>query len=74
MTTKPSDCTHLVAPHLVRTEKFLCGLAAAPIVLSDKWALDSAAAKQVLREFFFFFTRIFDGFNFGPKQRRMIIS
>ena len=50
MTTKPTECTHLLASHLVRTEKFLCALAAAPFILSEEWALESAAAKRLLRE------------------------
>lgn len=49
ITTKPSECTHLIAPHLVRTEKFLCALAVAPYILSENWALESAAAKKILR-------------------------
>jgi len=33
----PLLCTHLAAPNLVRTEKFCCALAKAPIVVSTKW-------------------------------------
>jgi len=50
MTTRPSECTHLLCPHLVRTEKFLCALARAPFILSAKWATASAAAKTLLPE------------------------
>ncbi|KAG6916328.1 hypothetical protein DXG01_007310 [Tephrocybe rancida] len=50
MTIKPSECTHLLAPHLVRTEKFLCALATAPFILTAKWAIESAAAKKLLDE------------------------
>ncbi|KAG6825628.1 hypothetical protein H0H92_003009 [Tricholoma furcatifolium] len=50
ITIKPSECTHLLAPHLVRTEKFLCALANAPFILTSKWATDSAAAKKLLDE------------------------
>ncbi|KAF9813958.1 hypothetical protein IEO21_05394 [Rhodonia placenta] len=49
MTSKPSECTHLVARNLVRTEKFLCAMAVAPFVVNEKWLLASAAAKQILR-------------------------
>lgn len=52
MTTRPSECTHLLCPHLVRTEKFLCALARAPFILSAKWGTASAAAKMLLRSFF----------------------
>ena len=48
-TTKPSECTHLVARSLVRTEKFLCAIARAPYILSEKWLVASYAAKQLLR-------------------------
>lgn len=48
-TLQVSECTHLVAPSLVRTEKLLCALAAGAFILSDKWAVDSAAANKLLR-------------------------
>ncbi|KAF8058683.1 hypothetical protein FPV67DRAFT_1523362 [Lyophyllum atratum] len=50
ITTRPAECTHLLAPHLVRTEKFLCALANAPFILTEKWATESAAAKTLLDE------------------------
>ncbi|KAG6888376.1 hypothetical protein C0995_008814 [Termitomyces sp. Mi166 len=50
ITVKPSECTHLLVPHLVRTEKFLCALASAPFILTEKWAIESAAAKKLLDE------------------------
>ncbi|KAH0588548.1 hypothetical protein H2248_004377 [Termitomyces sp. 'cryptogamus'] len=50
ITVKPSECTHLLAPHLVRTEKFLCALASAPFIMTDRWAIESAAAKKLLDE------------------------
>ncbi|KAG6880099.1 hypothetical protein C0992_006373 [Termitomyces sp. T32_za158] len=50
ITVKPSECTHLLAPHLVRTEKFLCALASGPFILTDKWAIESAAARKLLDE------------------------
>lgn len=55
MTSRPSECTHLLAPQLVRTEKFLCALVVAPFILTEKWATRSAAVKKLLRAFFFFF-------------------
>ncbi|KXN86850.1 BRCT-containing protein 1 [Leucoagaricus sp. SymC.cos] len=48
MTTKPSQCTHLLAPSIVRTEKFLCALANAPVILQASWAMKSAHRKQLL--------------------------
>ena len=33
----PATCTHLAAPHIVRTEKFCCALAKAPIIVSTEW-------------------------------------
>lgn len=48
ITTRPVECTHLLAPNLVRTEKFLCALAGAPFILTGKWATDSAAKKKLL--------------------------
>ncbi|KAJ7497377.1 hypothetical protein FB451DRAFT_1076020 [Mycena latifolia] len=45
-----SECTHLLAPSLVRTEKLLIALASGAFILSDKWATDSAAANKLLPE------------------------
>ncbi|KAG6829223.1 hypothetical protein H0H87_012209 [Tephrocybe sp. NHM501043] len=50
ITIKASECTHLIAPHLVRTEKFICALAGAPFILTEKWITDSVAAKKLLDE------------------------
>lgn len=50
MTTRPSECTHLLAAQLVRTEKFLCALSGSPFILTDKWATASVAAKKLLPE------------------------
>ena len=52
MTTRPGECTHLLARQVVRTEKFLCALASSPYILSEKWALASAETKRLLRMFF----------------------
>jgi Regulator of Ty1 transposition protein 107 BRCT domain len=35
--TEGGFCTHLAAPHILRTEKFLCALAYAPTVVSLDW-------------------------------------
>ncbi|TFY50748.1 hypothetical protein EVJ58_g10905, partial [Rhodofomes roseus] len=50
MTTKPTECTHLVARNLVRTEKFLCAMAHAPHILNEKWLLASFSVKELLPE------------------------
>ncbi|ESK96541.1 brct domain containing protein [Moniliophthora roreri MCA 2997] len=50
MASKPWDCTHLVVKQLVRTEKFLCAVAAGASIVTEKWAIDSAAAKKLLPE------------------------
>ncbi|GBE78793.1 hypothetical protein SCP_0116860 [Sparassis crispa] len=50
MTTKPTECTHLVTNNVVRTEKFLCALPVVQHILSEKWLLASAATKQLLPE------------------------
>ena len=57
MTSRPSECTHLLAPHLVRTEKFLCAMVVAPFILTEKWATRSAAVKKLLRAFLFILPR-----------------
>ena len=49
ITTRASECTHLLARQVVRTEKFLCALANAPFILTDQWAIASASAKKLLR-------------------------
>ncbi|KAJ6587006.1 hypothetical protein DFH09DRAFT_1028033 [Mycena vulgaris] len=49
-TTQISECTHLIAPSLVRTEKLLCALALGAFILSDKWATESVAANKLLPE------------------------
>ncbi|KAH9483371.1 PAX-interacting protein 1 [Psilocybe cubensis] len=51
ITVRASECTHLLAPHVVRTEKFLCAVASrAPWVLQDRWAIESANARKILPE------------------------
>ena len=46
---KPEECTHLIVKTLARTEKFLCAIAVAPTVVTEKWVRDSIAAKKLLR-------------------------
>ncbi|KAK1233156.1 regulator of Ty1 Transposition [Marasmius sp. AFHP31] len=48
--SKPWDCTHLLVKSLVRTEKFLCAVAAGAHIVSEKWATDCASAKKILPE------------------------
>ncbi|KAJ4001562.1 hypothetical protein F5050DRAFT_1723266 [Lentinula boryana] len=52
--TKPSECTHLIATKITRTEKFLCALAVSPWILTDQWIHQSVAAKTLLSEEPFF--------------------
>ncbi|KAJ7736891.1 hypothetical protein B0H16DRAFT_1326401 [Mycena metata] len=49
-TTRATECTHLIVPHLVRTENFLCALTSAPFILRREWAVDSAAAEELFPE------------------------
>ncbi|OSD06683.1 hypothetical protein PYCCODRAFT_1382487 [Trametes coccinea BRFM310] len=48
--TKPTECTHLLVKSVVRTEKFLCAMAVAPYVLSEKWAIASATVRKLMPE------------------------
>ena len=48
-TTKPAECTHLVARGIVRTEKFLCAMAMAPHIVTDKWVEACVNKKKILR-------------------------
>ncbi|KAF9237242.1 hypothetical protein BU15DRAFT_48989, partial [Melanogaster broomeanus] len=50
MTTKPTECTHLVAKGIVRTEKFLCAMSVSPYVLTEKWANATATSGKLLPE------------------------
>ncbi|KAJ7132847.1 hypothetical protein C8R43DRAFT_652591 [Mycena crocata] len=50
VTSRPVECTHLVVKNLVRTEKFLSALSGAPYILSETWAVESAAAHTLLPE------------------------
>ncbi|KIY43340.1 hypothetical protein FISHEDRAFT_78219 [Fistulina hepatica ATCC 64428] len=50
LTNKANECTHLLAPRIMRTEKFLLCMAFAPHVLKPEWAIDSAEAGYFLPE------------------------
>ncbi|KAI9457707.1 hypothetical protein HD554DRAFT_2042292 [Boletus coccyginus] len=50
MTTKPMDCTHLIAKGIVRTEKFLCAMSVSPHILTEEWANASAKCGKLLPE------------------------
>ncbi|KAG1847384.1 hypothetical protein F4604DRAFT_1594505 [Suillus subluteus] len=50
MTTKPNDCTHLIAKGIVRTEKFLCAIASSPFVLTEGWVNSSVRTGKLLLE------------------------
>ena len=45
---RPDECTHLIVKTIVRTEKFLCAMAVAPAVVTERWVRDSIAAKKLL--------------------------
>lgn len=47
-TTKPSECTHLIASGMARTEKFLCALPQAPYVLGKDWLAACVKEKRVV--------------------------
>ncbi|PSS00871.1 hypothetical protein PHLCEN_2v4098 [Hermanssonia centrifuga] len=49
-TQKPSECTHLVARSLVRTEKFLCAMATAPYVVTDAWVETCVSKNRIMPE------------------------
>ncbi|KAG6333418.1 hypothetical protein ID866_5668 [Astraeus odoratus] len=48
MTSKPTDCTHLIAKGIVRTEKFLCAMSVSPYVLKEEWADACVASGKLL--------------------------
>ncbi|KAI4116854.1 MAG: hypothetical protein LQ345_002796 [Seirophora villosa] len=45
VTQDPTHCTHLAAPNLLRTRKFICALAYAPMVISSDY-IDDCLAKE----------------------------
>ena len=44
----PTSCTHLASPHIVRTQKFICALAHAPIILSTDFVDDCIQSNERL--------------------------
>lgn len=48
ITQDPAKCTHLAAPHIVRTQKFICALAYAPVVLSTHFVEQCLAENKKL--------------------------
>ncbi|KAL4080140.1 hypothetical protein V8B97DRAFT_700237 [Scleroderma yunnanense] len=50
MTSKPTDCTHLIAKGIVRTEKFLCAMSVSPYILKEEWANASIKSGKLLPE------------------------
>ena len=48
ITTDATTCTHLAAPHIVRTQKFICALAHAPVVLSTDFVDDCLQKDELL--------------------------
>ncbi|KAL8700972.1 MAG: hypothetical protein Q9201_005164 [Fulgogasparrea decipioides] len=45
VTQDPTHCTHLASPGIVRTKKFVCALARAPVVISTEY-VDNCLAKN----------------------------
>lgn len=46
--TDHASCTHLASPRIVRTEKFICALAHAPIILSTNFIEDCLSSNSFL--------------------------
>ena len=51
LTTRPEECTILVAEHIGRTEKFLCSMASARYIVSKDWAAKCVSERQILRKY-----------------------
>lgn len=63
VTSKPSECTHLLAVGVVRTEKFLTAVANGAHILKKEWATESAKAGKILREHLGFYYTTADRSN-----------
>ncbi|KAL1920481.1 uncharacterized protein VTP21DRAFT_858 [Calcarisporiella thermophila] len=50
MAKVPHECTHLIAHHVARTEKFLCAMSVAHFILSDDWVKDSISHGRLVDE------------------------
>lgn len=46
--TDVATCTHLASPRILRTEKFICALAHAPVVLSTNFVIDCLSKNKRL--------------------------
>ncbi|KAL8729895.1 MAG: hypothetical protein Q9166_004452 [cf. Caloplaca sp. 2 TL-2023] len=46
VTQDPTHCTHLASPSIVRTKKFVCALARAPVVISTDFVVDCLAKDE----------------------------
>lgn len=44
----PANCSHLASPRIVRTQKFICALAHAPVILSTEFLDDCLQANERL--------------------------
>ena len=49
ITPDPTKCTHLAAPRILRTPKFLCAMAKAPVLLSTQFVDECLAQNSLLR-------------------------
>ena len=45
-----ASCTHLASPHILRTQKFICALAHAPIILSTDFVNDCLSQNKLLEQ------------------------
>ena len=43
-----ASCTHLASPHILRTQKFICALAHAPVILSTRFVEDCLSQNKRL--------------------------
>lgn len=68
MVTKAADCTHLIAAKIARTEKFLCAMAVAPWILTEKWVYDSIDAGELLRKSRLYASTVTDQELLQPKN------
>ncbi|KAI0029197.1 hypothetical protein K488DRAFT_56969 [Vararia minispora EC-137] len=53
------ECTHLVMNRIARTEKFLCAMAVAPLIVDERWTKACALQRRILRADY----RLIDKFN-----------
>lgn len=48
ITQDPATCTHLASPHILRTQKFTCAMARAPVILSTDYVDQCLAENKKL--------------------------